>query len=141
MLQILSDITSGKGQPGDMALLEEMGQTIIAGSICGLGQSAPNPVLSTLHYFRHEYEAHIHEKACPALHCKELIAYWIDPDKCKACGRCLKACPTEAIKGEKKVPHVIEQNKCTKCGICLETCPDRFSAVSKITGQQKMEIL
>ncbi|HAP32031.1 MAG TPA: NADH-quinone oxidoreductase subunit F [Firmicutes bacterium] len=141
MLQILNDITSGKGQPGDMELLEEMGQTIIAGSICGLGQSAPNPVLSTLHYFRHEYEAHIHEKTCPALNCKELIAYWIDPDKCKACGRCLKACPTDAIKGEKKVPHVIEQSKCSKCGICLETCPDRFSAVSKVTGQQKMDII
>ncbi len=141
MLQILTDITCGKGRPEDLALLEEMGRTIIAGSICGLGKTAPNPVLSTLRYFRHEYEAHIHEQACPALSCKELIAFWIDPDKCKACGQCRKACPAEAIIGEKKVPHVIEQSKCNKCGICLETCPDKFSAVSKITGRQKDALL
>jgi NADH:ubiquinone oxidoreductase subunit F (NADH-binding)/(2Fe-2S) ferredoxin/Pyruvate/2-oxoacid:ferredoxin oxidoreductase delta subunit len=141
MLHILTAITSGKGQLEDMALLEEMGQAIIASSICGLGQSAPNPVLTTLRYFKHEYEAHIQGKACPALNCKELIAYWIDPDKCKACGQCLKACPVEAISGEKKVAHVIDQSKCDKCGICLETCPDKFSAVSKVTGQQKKEIL
>lgn len=141
MLHILTTITSGKGQLEDLALLEEMGQTIIASSICGLGQSAPNPVLTTLRYFRHEYEAHILEKACPALNCKELIAYWIDPEKCTACGRCRKACPVEAIKGEKKVPHLIDQNICNKCGICLETCPEKFSAVSKITGRQRIELL
>jgi ferredoxin len=141
MLHILTAITSGKGQLEDMALLEEMGHAIIASSICGLGQTAPNPVLTTLRYFKHEYEAHIQGKACPALNCKELIAYWIDPDKCKACGQCLKACPVEAISGEKKVAHVIDQSKCDKCGICLETCPDKFSAVSKVTGQQKKEIL
>ena len=141
MLHILTAITSGKGMPEDLDLLEEMGQTIIAGSICGLGQSAPNPVLTTLRYFRHEYEAHILEKACPALNCKELIAYWIDPDKCTACGRCRKACPVEAIIGEKKVPHLIEQSKCNKCGICLETCPEKFSAVGKTTGLQMMDIL
>jgi NADH-quinone oxidoreductase subunit F len=141
MLQILTDITAGKGKQEDLALLEEMGRTIIAGSICGLGKTAPNPVLSTLRYFRHEYEAHIQEKACPALNCKELIAYWIDPDKCKACGQCRKACPTEAITGEKKVPHVIEQSKCNKCGICLETCPEKFNAVSKLTGRQRVKLL
>lgn len=141
MLQILTDITAGRGRQEDLALLEEMGQTIITASICGLGKTAPNPVLSTLRYFRHEYEGHINEKACPALNCKELIAYWIEPDKCKACGLCRKTCPAEAITGEKKVAHVIEQSKCTKCGICLETCPDKFSAVSKITGRQRMNLL
>jgi len=141
MLHILTEITAGRGLAEDLQLLEDMGRSIIAGSICGLGKTAPNPVLSTLRYFREEYEAHIMGKACPALSCKELIAYWIDPEKCKACGQCLKACPTEAITGEKKVPHVIEQGKCTKCGICLETCPDKFSAVSKITGQQRAQLL
>ncbi|MBS3975341.1 MAG: NADH-quinone oxidoreductase subunit NuoF [Syntrophomonadaceae bacterium] len=135
MLHILNDITAGKGRPEDLALLEEMGKSIIAGAICGLGKTAPNPVLSTLRYFRPEYEAHIQDKACPALNCQELIAYQIDPNKCKACGRCRKECPVEAIKGEKKTPHVIEQSKCCKCGICLETCPAKFSAVSKITGK------
>jgi len=141
MLQILTDITAGRGRQEDLALLEEMGRTIIAASICGLGKTAPNPVLSTLRYFRHEYEAHIQEQACPALNCKELIAYWIDPDKCKACGQCRKACPTEAITGEKKAPHVIDQDKCNKCGICLEICPDKFSAVSKVTGRQRENLV
>lgn len=141
MLKILNDITTGNGRPEDLTKLEEMGKAIIAGSICGLGQSAPNPVLSTLQYFRHEYDAHIHEKSCTALSCKELIAYWIDPEKCKACGRCLKACPAEAITGEKKVAHVIDQVKCTKCGICIENCPDKFSAIIKVTGKQRTEIV
>ena len=141
MLKILEDITAGKGRSEDLAKLEEMGRAIIAGSICGLGQSAPNPVLSTLHYFRHEYDAHINEKSCAALSCKELIAYWIDEEKCKACGLCRKACPVEAISGEKKVPHVIDQSKCSKCGICIEECPDKFNAISIVTGKQKIEIV
>ena len=141
MLKILQDITTGNGRPEDLTKLEEMGKAIIAGSICGLGQSAPNPVLSTLHYFRHEYDAHIRDKTCPALNCKELIAYWIDPDKCKACGLCRKNCPTDAITGEKKVPHVIDQAKCSKCGICIDNCPDKFRAISKVTGKQRIEIL
>ncbi|MBS4023830.1 MAG: NADH-quinone oxidoreductase subunit NuoF [Dethiobacter sp.] len=140
MLKILEDITSGHGRPEDLDKLQEMGKAIMAGSICGLGQSAPNPVLSTLRYFRHEYDAHINEKVCTALNCKELIAYWIDPEKCKACRICVKACPTEAISGEKKMPHVIDQSKCSKCGICIDCCPAKFSAISKITGQQKIEI-
>ncbi len=141
MLKILEDITSGKGSMEDLSLLEEMGKAIITSSICGLGKSAPNPVLSTLRYFRSEYEAHIKDKSCPALYCKELIVYAIDAEKCKACGLCLKECPEKAIIGEKKVPHVINQAKCTKCGICIDVCPDKFNAIARFTGQQKLDIL
>jgi len=118
-----------------------MAKAIGAGSICGLGRTAPNPVLSTLRYFRSEYEAHIKDKACPALQCKALIAYYIDAEKCKACGICLKECPENAISGEKKVAHVIDQAKCTTCGVCFTVCPDKFKAVARVTGQQKQELL
>jgi NADH-quinone oxidoreductase subunit F len=100
-----------------------------------LGKSAPNPFLSTLKYFRDEYEAHIKEKRCPALSCKELIAYYIDPDQCQGCTICVKKCPAGAIEGEKNRISVIDQEKCTKCGTCLEVCPSRFSAVRKISGE------
>lgn len=141
LLKILKDITGGKGSEEDLALLEEMAKAIGAGSICGLGRTAPNPVLSTLRYFRSEYEAHIKDKACPALQCKALIAYYIDAEKCKACGICLKECPENAISGEKKVAHVIDQAKCTTCGVCFTVCPDKFKAVARVTGQQKQELL
>ena len=141
LLKILKDITSGRGSEEDLALLEEMAKAISAGSICGLGRTAPNPVLSTLRYFRAEYEAHIKEQACPALHCKALIAYDIDSEKCKACGICLQECPENAISGEKKVAHVIDQTKCTTCGVCFAVCPDKFKAVTRVTGQQKLELL
>lgn len=134
MLAILNDICEGKGRKGDIELLEELGNSIIKGSICGLGQTAPNPVLSTIQYFREEYEAHIKDKKCPGLVCKSLIEYRINPEKCQACGLCRKACPVEAITGAKKEVHVIDTQKCTKCGICLESCPDRFGAVECITG-------
>ncbi|MFY9114915.1 MAG: NADH-quinone oxidoreductase subunit NuoF [Dethiobacteria bacterium] len=137
MYKTLVDITKGRGRPEDLDLLERIGKNVIKGAICGLGKTAPNPVLSTLRYFRDEYEAHVRDHACPALVCKELIAYYIDPEKCKACGRCRKECPEGAIVGEKKVPHVIDQSKCSKCGICFENCPDRFAAVTRITGEQK----
>ncbi|MEW6662336.1 MAG: NADH-ubiquinone oxidoreductase-F iron-sulfur binding region domain-containing protein [Bacillota bacterium] len=136
MLKILHDICSGHGREGDIELLQQLGEGIIAGSICGLGQSAPNPVLSTIKYFREEYEAHIRDQRCPALVCKELIYYQIDAAKCKACGLCLKACPVGAISGAKKEPHFIDQAKCTKCGICLETCPDKFKSIERVTGKQ-----
>ena len=98
-------------------------------------RSAPNPVLSTIRYFRQEYEAHIKEKMCPAVSCKALIAFHIDPEKCKGCGTCSKQCPAEAIEGGKKQVHVIDQNKCTKCGTCIDACPPRFGAVKKLSGE------
>jgi NADH-quinone oxidoreductase subunit F len=135
MLKILTNITKGKGREGDIALLEELSETAIEAALCALGKSAPNPFLSTLRYFRDEYEAHIKEKRCPALSCKELIAYHIDPAKCQACMICLKKCPAEAIGGGKNKIHVVEQEKCTKCGTCFESCPPRFAAVKKISGE------
>jgi len=135
MLKILTNITQGKGKEGDIQLLEELAEVTSEASLCALGKSAPNPLLSTLRHFREEYEAHIKEKRCPALSCKELIAYYIDPEKCKACMICLRKCPADAIEGGKKLIHVIDQKKCTKCGTCFESCPPRFSAVRKISGE------
>ncbi len=135
MNRILTNITNGKGKEGDIETLEELSETAIEASLCALGKSAPNPFLSTLRYFRDEYEAHIKEKRCPAMACKELIAYYIDPNKCQACMICLRKCPAEAIDGGKKKIHVIDQEKCTSCGTCFEVCPSRFGAVAKISGE------
>lgn len=129
MLEILERICDGKGRAGDIELLEELAAQIKAGSLCGLGQSAPNPVLTTLRYFRHEYEAHIDEKKCSAHRCASLITYRIDPKRCAGCGSCARKCPVNCISGEKKKPHVIDQSSCIKCGTCLETCPDKYQAV------------
>lgn len=135
MHRILTNITKGLGKEGDIELLEELAETAVEASLCALGKSAPNPFLSTLKYFRDEYEAHIREKKCPALACKELIAFYIDPDKCKACMICAKKCPADAIDSAKKMIHIIDQEKCTKCGTCFEVCPSRFGAVTKISGE------
>ncbi|MDP1623278.1 MAG: NADH-quinone oxidoreductase subunit NuoF [Bacteroidales bacterium] len=135
MHRILTNITEGKGKEGDIALLEVLSETAMEASLCALGKSAPNPFLSTLRYFRDEYEAHIREKKCPALYCKELISYYIEPDKCRACMICLKKCTYGAIDGDRKKIHVIDQEKCTNCGTCFEVCPARFGAVRKISGE------
>ena len=130
MLEILTRITEGKGKEGDIEKLERLAENIKKASLCGLGQTAPNPVLSTIKYFRNEYEAHIKEKRCPAGECKALTQVHIDPEKCKQCGICAKNCPVGAIDGEvRKGPFKINQDKCIKCGICITKCP--FKAISK----------
>ena len=129
MLDILTDICEGRGKEGDLELLDELAAIIKDSALCGLGQTAPNPVLSTIRYFREEYEAHITEKRCPAGICANLVIYTIDPETCTGCGKCRRACPVEAISGEKKEPHQIDQTKCIKCGACFDSCP--FDAVRK----------
>jgi len=135
MREILSDIVEGKGKKGDVELLEGLAGVMAKASLCALGQTAANPVLSTIRYFRDEYRAHIDEKRCPALVCKELVSYYIEPEKCQACMICLRDCPAEAISGGKNQIHVIDQAKCTKCGTCFDLCPPRFSAIKKISGE------
>jgi NADH:ubiquinone oxidoreductase subunit F (NADH-binding)/Pyruvate/2-oxoacid:ferredoxin oxidoreductase delta subunit len=135
MLSILEDIVEGRGKPEDIELLEELAVSIKAGSLCGLGQTAPNPVLTTLRYFRDEYEAHIHDEECPAKQCKELIYFEIIEEDCVGCRVCLKNCPGGAIIGDVKVPHVIDQALCTKCGVCFEVCPPKINAVEVIPGR------
>jgi len=135
MLKILANISKGKGREGDVELLEELSEVMEGASLCALGRTAPNPVLSTIRYFRDEYEAHIKEKRCPAYVCKELFSYYIDPKKCQACMICLRECPAGAIVGGKNQIHLIDQEKCTKCGTCFEVCPTRFGAVKKISGE------
>jgi NADH-quinone oxidoreductase subunit F len=141
LVEILTRITQGKGEGEDLEHLEELAKTVKTASLCGLGQTAPNPVLTTLRYFRDEYEAHIKEKSCPALVCKDLISYFIEPDKCVGCLLCLKNCPVKAISGEKKKVHVINQELCVKCGACLDICPPKIKAVSKYTGKKRERVL
>ncbi len=141
LVEILTRITQGKGEEADIKRLQNLAKTIKSGSLCGLGQTAPNPVLTTLRYFENEYEAHINQKSCPALVCKDLIVYHIDPKKCVGCLLCLKNCPVDAISGERKQVHVIDQGLCIKCGACLDVCPPKVSAVAKYTGKKKERIL
>jgi len=127
LLDMLTDISEGKGREGDIATLEDLSRDIITTSLCGLGQTAPNPVLSTLRYFKHEYESHIHQKWCRAGVCRNLTTFWIDEKLCKACGACLRACPSKAVVGEKKVPHKIIQELCVHCRTCYDTC--KFNSI------------
>jgi NADH:ubiquinone oxidoreductase subunit F (NADH-binding)/ferredoxin len=136
MLNILERITRGEGQPGDVEHLEKLAEIIKSTSLCQLGGTAPNPVLTTIRYFRDEFEAHVNEKRCPALACTALISYYILADKCQGCQICLRQCPVEAIAGGRRMVHVIDQDKCSRCGTCLSVCPARFSAVVKVSGEE-----
>lgn len=129
LLEILNRICNGEGEEGDIIFLEELGKAIKDASLCGLGQTLPNPVLSTLQYFRDEYEAHIKEKKCPAGVCKALIQYFVDKEKCNGCLLCVKSCPQNAITGKRKEPQTIDQDKCIKCNMCYEVC--KFNAIQK----------
>ncbi len=129
LLEMLDKITSGNGTLEDLDKMEELCNYIKANAMCALGQTAPNPVLSTLKYFRDEYEAHVVEKRCPAGVCKKLMHYEIQADKCRGCTLCARRCPANAITGKVKEPHVIDQSKCIKCGACMEGC--KFSAIIK----------
>ncbi len=133
--KILNRIVSGKGTEEDIEKLKKIAEVTKSASLCALGQTSANPLLTTLRYFGNEYEAHIKEKRCPALACKELVSYYIDPKKCQACMICHRNCPVDAIIGEKGKIHVIEQSKCIKCGTCYDMCPPRFGAVKKISGE------
>ncbi len=127
MWEIVTDISEGEGKEGDIQFLEKLAQATKDASLCGLGQTAANPVLSTLRYFRDEYIAHVKDKICPAGVCKKLITYSILEDKCTGCLACIKVCPQEAISGELKKVHVLDQEKCIKCGACFEAC--QFDAI------------
>ena len=129
MYEILDRITKGQGEEGDIEKLEELANNIKCSALCGLGQTAPNPVLSTIKYFRDEYEAHIKEKRCPAGARKQLTNYVINPDKCKGCSLCARNCPVGAISGELKSPFKIDPSKCIKCGLCMSKC--NFKAIDK----------
>lgn len=129
MLEILTRITEGKGKPEDIDNLEALAKTIKSSALCALGQTSPNPILSTLKYFRDEYEAHIHDKKCPAGVCQALLSYTIIEDKCRGCGLCARNCPVNAISGKVKEPYVIDGEKCIKCGACMEKC--KFGAIER----------
>jgi NADH:ubiquinone oxidoreductase subunit F (NADH-binding)/Pyruvate/2-oxoacid:ferredoxin oxidoreductase delta subunit len=132
-LEILERICAGQGRAEDIPLLEELAETLAGFSLCALGRTAANPVLSTLKYFRHEYEAHIQEHRCPAGVCKSLIEYWIDPNLCTGCTACTRVCPEQSIEGEKKAPHIINKMQCIKCGACYDVC--RFQAIVIRSGE------
>ena len=129
MLEILERIVAGEGRDGDIELLLELADTISATALCGLGKSAPNPVVSTIKNFRNEYEAHIYDKSCPAGACQKLKKIWIDPELCKGCSKCARQCPVSAISGKVKEPFSIDLEKCIRCGSCLSACP--FKAIKE----------
>jgi NAD-dependent dihydropyrimidine dehydrogenase PreA subunit len=127
MIEFMNRFARGEGDVADIDALESLAQAVQDGALCALGGSAPNPVLTTLNYFRDEYIAHIEQQRCPAAVCKELITYSIDPDQCNGCMACARRCPQGCISGEKKQPHTIDQSQCIRCGICMDGC--KFGAV------------
>jgi NADH-quinone oxidoreductase subunit F len=134
MLDILNRITKGQGEPDDIEMLACLAEDVRAGSLCNLGKTAPNPVLTTLRYFPDEYNVHINEKRCPALMCLELIAFYILPDKCeRSCDACIGTCTVEAIFPNKRRIKVVDQEKCVKCGTCLTSCPPQYNAIIKMS--------
>jgi len=133
LLRILEDITQGKGSPSDLELLEGLSHNVMRGSLCGLGSTAPNPVLTTLRYFREEYVAHIEGRNCPALACRDYIAFEIDEEKCNGCTACALLCPVDGIAGAKDHNHVIDAAVCIKCGVCSDTCS--FDAVETVDAR------
>ena len=138
MLEILTRICNGEGKSEDLDELDRLCKVTRSHSLCGLGQGAPNPVVSTLKHFRHEYEAHIFEKKCPAKVCRSLIRYEIVAEACTGCDFCAKNCPIGAISGERRKPHLIDQETCVRCGICISTC--NFGAILALTGQETVTI-
>jgi NADH:ubiquinone oxidoreductase subunit F (NADH-binding)/(2Fe-2S) ferredoxin/NAD-dependent dihydropyrimidine dehydrogenase PreA subunit len=136
MLEILRRICGGGGKPEDIPTLQKMADQIKAGSLCALGQTAPNPVLTTMRYFMDEYQEHIVKKKCRALVCPDLLSYYVLPDKCAGCGICARECPAHAIDGGKRLVHVVDQKKCVKCGTCFNVCPERFNAIVRVSGEK-----
>jgi len=130
MLKLLEDITEGRGNEQTLVLLEQLARTVKKASLCGLGKTAPNPVLSTLQHFRQEYEAHVTRKVCPSRQCKALMTPEIEASLCKGCTLCMRKCPVGAIEGERKQPHRIHADKCIKCGACLDAC--KFNAIAGV---------
>ena len=133
--EILNRIVRGEGREEDIQTLEDLSKVMVDASLCALGRTAPNPVLTSIRYFKNEYLAHINKKKCPAFLCKDLVSYYINPNKCRACMICFKECPVDAIDGEKNKVHVVDQSRCVKCGMCFDVCPPRFSAVKRISGE------
>ena len=142
LLTILERITKGEGREADLQLLEDLGQDIRNGSLCGLGKTAPNPVITSLRYFRHEYEAHVKEKRCPAGMCRSLTAYYIDLEKCaRGCDACVGSCPVEAIFSTRDRKKGIDQGLCVKCGECMSACPPEYNAVRRVSPPDRAPII
>jgi NADH:ubiquinone oxidoreductase subunit F (NADH-binding)/ferredoxin len=139
MLGILERITKGEAVPSDLEKLERLSSAVKNGSLCALGSTAPNPVLTTLKYFRGEFEEHILGGKCPSLVCRELTSFFIDPKRCRGCGICADSCPSKAILGQPKAEHVIDQSKCIRCGACFSVCPDKFCAVTRLPGRKVVQ--
>ena len=141
MLGILEKITRGEADLSDLTKLERLANAVRNGSLCALGSTAPNPVLTTLRFFKSEFDEHILRGNCPSFVCKDLISFTIDPERCRSCGICLESCPAEAISSRFKAAHVIDQNKCIKCGVCISVCPEKFSAVTRTSGKKVVQCI